>query len=125
MTNRPRFSTVAMTALLLGLLVILGFLYLQTRRFGASAYYENIAILRQMKQVDSSWERDVLKSYMGIENNYDSLVRPLIDLEQLRAHLVENVTDAKKSSVKQELSAALDRLSEAIKENSRLIEQLN
>ena len=31
--------------------------------------------IRRLKQLDARWELDVLKSRMGMETNYDSLVR--------------------------------------------------
>jgi two-component system NtrC family sensor kinase len=58
------------TALLVSVLV---FLYARTQQHGESAYFENVALLRHLKQLDAQWELDVLKSRIGINAHYDPL----------------------------------------------------
>ncbi len=84
MRTRAQMRWLAMATLALVLAGILLFLYARTREHDPASYFENVALLRQLKQLDSRWELDVLKSRMGINANYDSLVDPLSELNQLR-----------------------------------------
>src|SRR5262249_38525002 len=89
----PRLKWLPITLLALGLAAILGFLYIKTRDYDSSRYHETVALLRQLKQLDARWELDVLRSRMGIERDYDSLVDPLVSLTQLWSRLQSMVTD--------------------------------
>ena len=51
---------------LLVLMAVLVFLYAKTQRYDESDYFENVASLRHLKQLDAQWELDVLKSRIGI-----------------------------------------------------------
>jgi signal transduction histidine kinase len=121
MKVRTRLTWIAMAGLGLALSSILAFLYLRTQNHDASSYFGNVAVLRQLKQLDARWELDVLKSKMGIETNYDSLVDPLVDLNQLREKLQTDM--ASRESAR---AGTLTRLSEdfhqAVEEKTRLIE---
>src|ERR1700676_5079618 len=72
-----RSTWVALSALAVVLASILAFLYVRTQAYDASSYFQNLALLRQMNQLDVRWELDVVKSRMGTETDYNSLVRPL------------------------------------------------
>ena len=91
MNLRGRPSWTATTALAIVLISMLGFLYVRTQTHDAVAYFANVAILRQLKQLDARWELNVLKSRMGIDLNYDSLVDPLTDLNQRLGELQANL----------------------------------
>jgi len=100
---------------------ILVFLYVRTNAHDAASYFENVVLLRQLKQLDARWELDVLKSRMGIDTSYDSLVDPLAALNQLQRRLQSDMAsqygrDAGKSS---RLNATLHR---AIDAKTRLVE---
>jgi signal transduction histidine kinase len=88
----------------------------------ASSYFENVALVRQLKQLDARWELDVMKSKMGINANYDALVDPLADLtllqDQLRARLIGEHHEAAL-----QLSSAETALSTTIQQKIRLIER--
>jgi two-component system NtrC family sensor kinase len=116
-----RLSWMGTTGLALALASILAFLYVRTQGHDASSYFENVAVLRQLKQLDARWELNVLKSKMGIDTNYDALVDPLVDLNQLREKLQTYI--ATRGQVG---ATALTGLSEdfhrAIEEKTRLIE---
>ncbi len=120
MPGATRSGWLPMGAVALVLASILAFLYAKTREH-AGSYFENVALLRQLKQLDSRWELDVLKSRMGINANYDSLVDPLSDLNQLQEKLHAVVTTQQHASVG-ELTAALDAFGQAVVEKTRLIE---
>jgi signal transduction histidine kinase len=87
MKMRNRLSWMGTTGLALALASILAFLYVRTQGYDPSSYFENVAVLRELKQLDARWELNVLKSKMGIDTNYDALVDPLADLDQLREKL--------------------------------------
>eukprot|EP01034_Spumella_vulgaris_P002275 gene2275-2958_t len=67
-------------ALLAGALL---YLSLQDRRGAASDYYENVALLRQIKELDATWESDVLKARLGIMQDGDALAATLRELDRL------------------------------------------
>ena len=118
-TVRP-LGWLPMMAIALVLVSLLAFLYTKTREHDDSAYFENVALLRQLKQLDSRWELDVLKSRMGLNSNYDSLVDPLADLEQLQARLDAVVSSQQHASA--DSSAANEAFRFAIRDKTRLIE---
>jgi two-component system NtrC family sensor kinase len=100
---------------------ILAFLYVRTRGYDASSYYENIALLRQLQQLDARWELDVLKSRMGIQPNYDSLVDPLTSLNDSWGRLREIIADHH-DAAHDPLTRAGDAYHRAVEEKTRLIE---
>ena len=87
MSVPTRFSWLAMAGLASVLASILVFLYVRTNAHDATGYFENVVLLRHLKQLDARWELDVLKSRMGIDTSYDSLVDPLGALNQLQEKL--------------------------------------
>jgi two-component system, NtrC family, sensor kinase len=120
MSMLKRFGWLPTTCLAMVLASILAFLYVKTRAQTDSSYFENVALLRELKQLDARWELDVLKSKMGLNTNYDSLVDPLLELNQLRGKLQTIVVTNKQHVAAIGLSSeAFDR---AIQEKTRLIE---
>lgn len=119
MRVRGRWSWIGSVALALALASILAFLYVKTQSHSASDYFENVAVLRQLKQLDARWELDVLKSKMRLDMSYDSLVDPLADLTQLQEKLRTEMAS------RQDSAGGLTSLGEftrAIDEKTRLIE---
>jgi two-component system NtrC family sensor kinase len=98
----------------------LGFLYVQTQKYDSSSYFENVALLRQLKQLDARWELDVLKSRMGINADYDSLVDPLFDLNHLQKSLQDVIADQKHMG--DGLAKETMAFHEAVEVKTRLIE---
>jgi two-component system NtrC family sensor kinase len=88
---------------------ILAFLYAKTRAHDDAGYYAHVATLRQLKQLDSRWELDVLKSRMGINRSYDALTDPLGKLNELLGQLRSAVPG--------------DALGQAVEEKTRMIER--
>ncbi|MFZ6756202.1 DAHL domain-containing protein [Undibacterium sp. Ji50W] len=86
-TKRNPFTWLSMTVLGVLLSSALFFLYIKTKNFDPALYFENIALLRQIKQLDAHWELDVMKSKVGINKTYDPLVDPLSDLDKLQQQL--------------------------------------
>jgi len=65
------------------LMSILAFLYTKTQYVEEADYFENLVLLRQLKQLDADLELDVLKSKVGINTHYDPLVGSLAELGRL------------------------------------------
>ncbi|MNF55657.1 Sensor histidine kinase TodS [compost metagenome] len=76
-----RPSWLLMMATAVALASTLTFLYAKTEEYDPSASFESLALLRQLKQLDAQWELNVLKSKIGITQNYDPLVEPLTALK--------------------------------------------
>ncbi|UMR33149.1 ATP-binding protein [Massilia sp. MB5] len=107
----------------LGLLLASALLlfYARSRDYDASSYFANIALLRHLKQLDASWELNVMKSRVGLNQNYDALVDPLPDvatLPQQLAVLQQNAPEALQKKLEQVLHA----FQQAMTEKARLIE---
>ena len=90
------------------------FLYLRAPSYDASAYFENVARLRQIKQLDAQWELDAMKSRLGINQSYDPLVGPLPALDTLPHQLGGGGTQA--------LAAAVAELERELSRKAALIE---
>jgi C4-dicarboxylate-specific signal transduction histidine kinase len=66
---------------------LLVFLYIKNPAYDATAYFESVALLRQIKQLDARWELDALKSKIGVNTSYDPLINPLSELDRLRGQV--------------------------------------
>lgn len=119
MTLRGRWNWIGSVALAVALASILAFLYVKTQSHSASSYFENVAVLRQLKQLDARWELDVLRSKMRIDTSYDSLVDPLADLTQLQKKLRTEMAGQQASAGG---LTSLSDFTRAIAEKTRLIE---
>lgn len=108
----------AITAVLLSILV---FLYSKTQSFDESHYFEDMAVLRHLKQLDAQWELDVLKSRIGINTHYDALADNQGEMARLMEQL-ESDTHAHKHDASGQVDklAALER---AVQDKAVLIEQ--
>lgn len=100
---------------------VLTFLYVRTRGYDASAYHENVALLRQLKQLDARWELDVLRSRMGIDSSYDSLVDPLVALNESWRRL-RVIATSQRGSTRTAMERATDAYHRAVEDKTRLIE---
>jgi len=109
----------AVTAILMSALV---FLYEKTQGFGGSDYFENVVLLRHLKQLDAEWELDVLKSKVGINTHYDPLAGSLVELNRLLEKLKADLETQQHAE-----AAALEKgraaLFRVIQEKAVLIEQ--
>jgi len=79
-TQLNRWLVAATTIVLMSVLV---FLYTKTLHRGEADYFENVALLRHLKQLDAQWELDVLKSKIGINTHYDPLANSLTEMSRL------------------------------------------
>ena len=118
--TRSWLNRTGLAGLAVVLASILALLYARTQGHDESNYFENVALLRQLKQLDARWELDVLKSKMGIDASYDSLVDPLIDLHELQEKLQSRL--AQQHGAGDALARASEAFHRAIEEKTRLIE---
>lgn len=61
----------------LGLVAVLGGLFMKTRAVDFDTHNEILATTRQLKQVDAEWNVDVLRAKTGLSSNYDKVSSPL------------------------------------------------
>jgi two-component system, sensor histidine kinase and response regulator len=122
MSAGRRSGLIVMAILSVISLATLGTLYLKTQNRQTSDYFGDIDILRQLKQVDAGWERDVLRSKMGLDPSYDPLVSPLLELNLLQDRLQHGDNGEALADRSKELQLALASLRDAIAEKARLIE---
>ncbi|HSV36781.1 MAG TPA: DAHL domain-containing protein [Ramlibacter sp.] len=117
-----RWGWLAMAALGLALAAILAFLYGKTQHLNAHGYFENITLLRQVKQLDARWELDVLKARMGMNRHYDTLVDPLDGLNQLRG-MLDTVVAGHGGPDASTLDTINQAFGRALSDKTRLVEQ--
>jgi PAS domain S-box-containing protein len=118
----PRqLAWVPMAAVTAVLLSILFFLYAKTQSFDESHYFEDIAVLRHLKQLDAQWELDVLKSRIGINTHYDALADNQGEMARLMEQLQSNADAHKHDTPAQ--AGKLAALQRAVQDKAVLIEQ--
>jgi signal transduction histidine kinase len=97
------------------------FLYRQAPGNDAPAYFENVARLRQIRQLDAQWELDAMKSKLGINQSYDALADPLPQLDALPQQLHAR-PDARDRDGGAELAAGVAALERELGRKAALIE---
>ncbi|HEX6703367.1 MAG TPA: DAHL domain-containing protein [Albitalea sp.] len=112
-------SGVAVPALLLAALVA-GWLYLYTHSHAvnADAQSEVLAMLKDLKQMDSDWSANVLRSHTDINLDYDALTEPLRPFADGLSGLKERVQPLANPAV----DAALDDIGKALAAKTALID---
>ncbi|MBI3759940.1 MAG: histidine kinase, partial [Deltaproteobacteria bacterium] len=122
MTAPRRLAWLPMAMAAAALLSILAFLYARTQNLDEADYFEDVALLRHLKQLDAQWELDVLKSKIGINTHYDPLAGSLGEMGRLLETL-----EADMGTQTHEEAAALTQgraaLLRAIQGKAGLIEQ--
>jgi two-component system, NtrC family, sensor kinase len=110
----------AMTAMTVLLMAILVFLYARTQQHGESDYFENVTLMRHIRQLDAQWELDVLKSRIGINSHYDPLADSLTQLSTLLERFESNAQTQRHD---ESIAVAAAALRGVIQEKAGLIEQ--
>jgi len=114
--------------LLLALVLLLGgalFLLDSAIDYDAGRYFESVALLRQVKQLDAQWEVDVLKARIGMNHNYDALVDPLPELGALSERVGATVSTLARQMPAADaaaLSASVAAFQDALQRKGALIE---
>lgn len=80
--------------LALSLISILGFLVMKTRAVNFESINEIVGTLRSLKQVDSEWNVDVLRSKTGLATNYDAVASPLPLIHSLEEAIQVGTADS-------------------------------
>lgn len=119
----PRRMWLATSACVLLLLGALAVLYARSREFASSDYFEQVALLRQFKQLDAHWELDALRSRVGINNNYDPLNSPLLERDAVRRQLDAVVAGAHQAADARALSVGAAAFLATLDAKAALIEQ--
>jgi signal transduction histidine kinase len=83
--------------------------------------FENVALLRQIKQLDANWELDAMKSRLGINQSYDPLTNPLPELDALPQQLTSLASTFERDS-SAALAASVASLQRELKHKSALID---
>lgn len=122
MTVPKRLTWLPMAVLGTLLASALVFLYTKTRDYDPSAFFENVALLRQIKQLDARWELDAMKSKIGINKTYDPLVDPLPHLNSLRQQL-GGVALAQQRGDARALANGIEAFGSALQNKSGLVER--
>ncbi|CAM4234055.1 DAHL domain-containing protein [Roseateles saccharophilus] len=111
-------------AVAIGLLsaILIG-LYVKARAYDEASLIEQAAVLRHIKQLDAQWESDALKSRVGLNDSYDPLTAPMVELRQLRQQLIDVAPAWSSNLSRGELKRASSALQQALDDKERLIER--
>ncbi|MBI2771118.1 MAG: hypothetical protein HYX47_15955 [Burkholderiales bacterium] len=113
--NRLRLALFAL--FLAALTAVWAYLFVNTRVVDSARQNQILGLVKQLKQLDSEWNVDVLKSQIELNKNYDPLVRPISQMaaiaEQLKAEAGGSA----------EAHKALDALNEAIARKTAIVDR--
>lgn len=93
--NRRRILNVLLAAILVG---TLAFLIFKIQSINLNDHNSAVNTLRQLKQTDAEWNVNLLKTKIGLENNYDAIAKPLPLLESLKSNLTSTLLLQKSNS---------------------------
>jgi signal transduction histidine kinase len=111
-----------MAGLTVVLAVVLGAIYARSKHYEESGYFENVTILRHLKQLDAQWELDILKSRIGINSHYDPLADSQTELKSLLDRF-ESDTSTQAHEDGGKLAGSRKALQDVIDKKTRLIER--
>lgn len=121
MAAPKRLARLPMAAFGVLLACALAFLYAKTQEYDPSTYFERIALLRHIKQLDARWELDAMKSKVGINQTYDPLVDPLMDLHHLQQQL-KALTAEKKDGTASALDSEIENFERVFQKKAAWVE---
>ena len=105
-----------------GLSISVALLGVAATRETDTDYFENVALLRQLHEVDARSEAQVLRALTGIDVNYDSLAASLADTTRLSSLIDARVATQPHTQVWR-LRAALGTLNSLENEKTEAVEQ--
>lgn len=100
------------------LMALLGFLYYKTSALNLDARNAVTRDLRVLKQLNAEWNVNILKSRIGLDNNYDSLAAPYAAIQELDYDLQHALRITSGSLP----AMALNRMQQAFSEKEELVE---
>ncbi|MGU3309704.1 DAHL domain-containing protein [Pseudomonas sp. M5A4_2d] len=115
-------SLITLSGIALILASVLVFLYLKSIGDQSTTYTESRDLIRQIKQLNSQWDVEVLKARIALTHNYDPLVAPLKEMSQLWT-LLESREGQHHHEHPADWLAAQDAYRQSIQEKARLVEQ--
>ncbi|MCX2899455.1 DAHL domain-containing protein [Pseudomonas mandelii] len=120
LSYRRNMTLLGIVALLLASTLL--FLYLKSSKDQTTTYAESRDLIGRIKQLNAQWETEILKARIAISHNYDPLVSPLTEMNQLWQRF-----DSMESSHGRNDSVAWrtshDAFLKDLKEKTRLVEQ--
>jgi two-component system NtrC family sensor kinase len=108
-----------MTLILASTLV---FLYLKSSSDQTSTYTASRDLIREIKQLNSQWDSEVLKARIALTHNYDPLVAPLTEMNRLWDRLEQRESQHRHEDPAR-WQAGQETYRQAIEEKARLVEQ--
>ena len=99
-----------MAAFALLLTVVLAYLYVKTQAGDPADHFNNVALLREMKQLDVRWELDLQKARIGTSQHLDR-ANPPAEMKALSQALASTTAfrDGQRAGVLRKAMAAVDR----------------
>ncbi len=111
---RKSHTYISVSALILVLLSVFAFLYTKTNLHDDSSYFSNVELLSKIKQLDEEWELEILKSRIGMIQDYEPVVEVRArlgrELESLENRLSSGRTD--QADIDKEISSLRQTLEE-------------
>lgn len=94
-TDEPFYSHASWRLPAVGLLLLfsiglLGFLYYKTQMFDRARQNQVFLDLRLLKQMDVEWSANILRSRIGMNNDYDPLSLPVRPMQAMQEYLVRS-----------------------------------
>ena len=101
------------------LMGVFGFLFYRTQAVDIDAQNRVILDLRLLKQLDAEWNANILRSRIGLNNDYDPVTAPLRVVRELQ----ERLQNALVLTRGQSAAAVLERFNKAWAEKGELVER--
>ncbi|WP_421552749.1 DAHL domain-containing protein [Pseudomonas yamanorum] len=117
-----RATQVMLSTMTLILASTLVFLYIKSSSDQTSIYTESRDLIREIKQLNSQWDSEVLKARIALTHNYDPLVAPLTEMNRLWASLQQRGSQHRHEDLAR-WQAGQDAYRQAIDEKARLVDQ--
>jgi signal transduction histidine kinase len=117
-----RATQVMLSTMTLILASTLVFLYIKSSSDQTSIYTESRDLIREIKQLNSQWDSEVLKARIALTHNYDPLVAPLTEMNRLWASLQQRGSQHRHEDPAR-WQAGQDAYRQAIDEKARLVDQ--
>ena len=86
MKLRRRWPSTLLTLVALGLVLALALLYFKTMIGQSPNFALSRDLIGQIKQLNAQWETEVLKARIAITHDYDPLVQPVQQINQVWQH---------------------------------------
>jgi len=118
MTRWAPFRAASLALVPAGLLAGWVYLYGHSHEVDTAEQNQTLALLKDLKQLDSDWSVDVLRSHADINPNYDALAAPLARFADGLARLRARASPARQAA----LDAAVADLGQAVDTKAALID---